>query len=421
MKKLNQNYFTIAVYALAVIAFSLVFLLICVNLGVITSAFGSFFSAIASILYGILFAFLLFPAVKRLDSLYTKLFCKKKERPFLVSGFSITTTLLLTLGVVAALLIVIIPRLLVDAEALYHFITSIKLRLDTFVASHAQTAPFLHDLYLGVTRLFFGDSGEFSLMDTIVSSLSGILSGAIGQISSIFMGLIISVYFLASRRAISSIIGKLVVAILPERHVNRFVMFFKRLYTDFASFAFHRFLIAFFFGGITLLFCYLVNVPLLSAIVLLMLLSHLIPVVGPIIGVSISAALVFVLKGTWWGIAFTAAILALEMVVSNAILPHMLPKKLRPPYAVTAAVVLISLSVFGVIGAFIAVPIYATLNIEVRRFIIHRLAKKKLPLAAESYRDFNASVYEEAIKEKNASEAESADDAPGEEPSGDTP
>ena len=79
MKKLNQKYFTIAVYALAVIAFSLVFLLICINLGVITSAVGNFFSAIASILYGILFAFLLFPAVKRLDSLYTKLFAGKSN------------------------------------------------------------------------------------------------------------------------------------------------------------------------------------------------------------------------------------------------------------------------------------------------------------------------------------------------------
>ena len=54
------------------------------------------------------------------------------------------------------------------------------------------------------------------------------------------MGLIIAVYLLASRRAISGILGKLVVAILPERHVNRFVMFFKRLYTDFAAFSFQN-------------------------------------------------------------------------------------------------------------------------------------------------------------------------------------
>lgn len=410
MKKLNQKYFTIAVYALAVIAFSLVFLLICVNLGVITSAIGNFFSAIASILYGILFAFLLFPAVKRLDSLYTKLFCKKKQRPYLVSGFSIATTLLLAIALVAALLIVIIPRLIVDAEALYQFVLNTKLRLDNFVIANAATHPFLHDLYMGITGLLFGEAGDFSLVDAITSSISGILSGAIGQISSIFMGLIIAVYLLASRRAISGIFGKLVVAILPERHVNRFVMFFKRLYTDFGAFSFHRLLSAVFFGGATLLFCHLAKVPLLSAIVLLVLLAHLIPVIGPIIGDAISIVLVIILKGTWWGVGYAVVLLALETFISNAVLPHMLPKKLRPPYAVTAAVVLISLSLFGLIGAFIAVPLYATLNIEMRRFLIHRLAKKKLPLSSEAYRDFNSEVYAVAAEAHAADEEALSDD-----------
>ena len=398
MKKLNQNYFTIAVYTLAVIAFSLVFLLLCINLGVITSAIGNFLSAIASILYGILFAFLLFPAIKRLDSLYTNLFCKKKPRPYLASGFSIATALIVALGIVAALLIVIIPRLIVDAEALYQFVINTKLRLDNFVTANAESHPFLHDLYVGISGILFGENGEFSFMNSLVSSLSGIASTIIGQVSSIFMGLIIAVYLLASRRAISGIIGKLVVAILPERHVNRFVMFFKRLYTDFAAFSFHRILIAFFFGGVTLLFCKLLHVPLLSAIVLLVLIAHLIPVIGPIIGVSVSTVLIVILKGTWWGILYAAALLLFEVLISGVILPHMLPKKLRPPFAITAAVVLISLSIFGVIGAFLAVPIYATLNIETRRFIIHRLAKKKLPLSSEAYRDFDSTVYEHAAK-----------------------
>ena len=73
MKKLDSKYFTIAVYTFAVLAFSLLFLLICLNFGIITAAFSSFLSAITSILYGVFFAFLLFPAVKRLDGLFEKL------------------------------------------------------------------------------------------------------------------------------------------------------------------------------------------------------------------------------------------------------------------------------------------------------------------------------------------------------------
>ena len=125
--------------------------------------------------------------------------------------------------------------------------------------------------------------------------------------------------------------------------------------------------------------------------------------------------LVIILKGTWWGVGYAVVLLALEMFVSNAVLPHILPKKLRPPYAVTAAVVLISLSLFGLIGAFIAVPLYATLNIEVRRFLVHRLAKKKLPLSSEAYRDLNSEVYAKAAEahaeeKATASDEEEADD-----------
>lgn len=404
MKKLNQTYFTIAVYALAVIAFSLVFLLLCINLGMITSAIGSFLSAIASILYGILFSFLLFPAVKRLDILYTRLICKKKPHPFWVSGLSIATALLIALGIIAALLVVIIPRLISDAGELYTFILDTKARLDAFIAQNAEVHPTLHDLYMALTGFLFGTGATSSLMDTLVSSMTGILSVIVGQVSSIFMGLIIAVYLLASRRAISGITGKLVVALIPNRLVNRFVLFFKRLYTDFASFSFNRIVIAFFFGGASLLLCLLLRVPLLSVIVILVLLSQLIPVVGPILGTTVSVLLVIILKGPWWGLLFAAALIALEIFTTTVVLPHMLPKKLRPPYAVTAAVVLLSLSLFGVIGAFAAVPIYATLNIEVRRFLVHRLAKKNLPVSAESYFDFSSDTYEKAIK--NSAEAE---------------
>lgn len=406
MKKLNQTYFTIAVYTFAVIAFSLVFLLLCINLGLITSAIGSFLLAISSILYGILFSFLLFPAVKRLDSLYTRLICKKKNHPYWVSGLSIATALLAALGIIAALLIVIIPRLVSDAGELYRSILAIKVRLDDFVAQNGATHPILYDLYTALTGFLFGTGSSLSWMDSLFSSLSGIVSIVVGQVSSIFMGLIIAVYLLASRRAISGITGKLVVAMIPERHVNRFVLFFKRLYTDFSSFSFNRLIIAFFFGGMSLLLCMLLRVPLLSVIVLLVLLSHLIPVVGPIIGTSISMLLVIILKGPWWGLLYTVIFLTLEILVTNIWLPHMLPKKLRPPYAVTATVVLLGLSLFGVIGAFAAVPVYATLNVEVRRFLVHRLAKKNLPVASEAYHDFSADAYKKVTAECCASEAE---------------
>ena len=393
MKKLNQHYFTVAVYAFAVIAFSLLFLMLCINFGVITSGVGNFLSAISSILYAILFAFLLFPAVKRFDLLYEKILAKKKPHPYLVSGFSIATTVILALGILVALLIVIIPRLVRDAGDLYAYVMDIKLQLDTFVAQNAEAHPMLADLYRAATNFLIGEGS--SLLSGAISSLTGIFSAVIGQVSSIFMGLIIAVYLLATRRVISGITGKL--ALIPERFVNRFVLFFKRLYTDFSAFSFNRLLIAFIFSTAVFFLCLLLRVPLLSMVVLLILLSHLIPVVGPIIGTSLSIALVFILKGPW-GFVYAAVVLALEVLFTSVLLPHMLPKKLRPSYGVTAMMVLLSLALFGVIGAFVAVPLYATLSVEIRRLIVHRLAGKKLPVSTGAYEAFDATAYESAMR-----------------------
>lgn len=416
MKKLNEKYFTIAVYALGVIAFSLLFLLFCINFGWITSAVGSFLSAISSLLYAVFFAFLLFPAVKRFDSLFERLFCKKKPHPYLVSGFSIGVTILIALGLIAALLIIIIPRLLVDAAALYQYVMQFLPRIEAFVAENAVDHPLLGDIYARVLSMLSGSDGTITILDSLLSSFQGILTGIIGQISNIFLGLVIAIYLLASRRVISGIFGKLVVAIIPERYVNRVVVFFKGLYTNVASFSFNRFVIAFLFAMGAFLICLLLRVPLSSVLVIILLITHLIPVVGPILGDTLTIALVFILKGPW-GFLYAAILLALEYFCTQILLSHMLPRKLRPSYAVTAIVVLIAFAFFGVIGAFVAVPLYASISTIFRRLLVHRLQKKKLPTNVAEYESFTAETYNTIVAENAEPASEpsvGADDTSGE-------
>ncbi|MBQ9736430.1 MAG: AI-2E family transporter [Clostridia bacterium] len=404
MKKLNTKYFTIAVYALAVLAVSIVFLLFCINLGAITEAFGSFLSAIGSILYAILFAFLLLPAVKRLEPLFDKLFSKKKPHPHLASGFAIGVTYVLALGIAALIVIVIVPLLIDDINALTSFLAVQKDRLDAFVEANRAQNAMLADLYDSVMDFFFGEGeGGFfsSALGSAIASAGTLLSIVFSQASNIFLGLILSIYLLASRRVLSSVIGKLVVAFIPKERTTGFVMFFKRLYTDFCAFAFNRLVVTLFFSVITFLICSLLGVRLRSVVVLLVLLSHLIPVIGPIVGTTLAIILVFLLSAGWKGFVFAAVVLTLEILCTNLVLPHLLPSKLRPPFALTAVLVLLCMSLFGVIGAFVAVPLYATIAAETRRFIIHRLAKKKLPVSAQAYEDFDLNdmkTAEEAVR-----------------------
>ena len=422
MKKLNQKYFTVSVYVLCVLAFSFLFAMICFNFGNILDSFGTFLAAIASILYGVLFAFILFPAVKRFDLLFEKLFARKKPHPHLVAAFSIGTTFLLMLGVVATVLIFLIPLLIEDLTTFSSFIWELQKNLGAYITENAVEYPILADIYHAIVQFLFGTTeGELPLLDSnfgsAISSLSSILSAVISQASSIFMGLIVAIYLLASRRVISGIFGKLVVALIPRKHSTRFVLFFKRFYTDFCAFSFTRIVVALLFSVCTFLLCHFMNINLSSVVVLAILISHLIPVIGPIIGVPSAITLVFLLSSVWKGVVFALVILALEVLTVNVFMPHMLPKKLRPPYSLTAVIVLLGISFFSILGAFIATPIYTTVSVEFRHFIGHRLAKKKLPVSAEAYENFDYTTLdraEEALKEeKRCAEEERRDEIHG--------
>ena len=228
------------------------------------------------------------------------------------------------------------------------------------------------------------------------------------------MGLIVAIYLLASRRVISGIFGKLVVALIPRKHSTRFVLFFKRFYTDFCAFSFTRIMVALLFSVCSFLLCHFMDISLSSVVVLAILISHLIPVIGPIMGVPAAIILVFLLSSFWKGIVFALVILALEIFAVHVFMPHMLPKKLRPPYSLTAVIVLLGIAFLGIFGAFIATPIYTTVSVEFRHLIGHRLAKKKLPVSAEAYENFDYTTLEraeEALKEeKRKAEEERRDE-----------
>ena len=89
----------------------------------------------------------------------------------------------------------------------------------------------------------------------------------------------------------------------------------------------------------------------------------------------------------------------------------MLKKKLRPNVGATMAVSLVFYSLFGLLGALISIPFYATISVELRGLSAKLLFKKNLPIDTCLYigYDLGAALgFEEVIvlggEEKTASE-----------------
>ena len=424
MKKLNQKYFTIAVYTLAVVAFAILFLLLGLNLKSFFAFFGRILGSIGAIFYGILFALVLLPFVKALERDYGKLLSKRKERRVLITALSLSTVYIVLLAALFAAIWFIIPAIANNFSELYTDVVNYLGGTDGdlsgvignvsnwFENLFKTNSPFLNELFASIEKYleerFLASESAGSLVESVVK----IVSVLITQLSDIFLGLIISVYLLASRRVISGICGKLVVAVFSEKAALKFVVFFKRLYTDFCAFASSRITLSFFVCAGIFVLSWVAGVPMFSVIVIILFICQLIPTLGTLIGVLISSAIVLILSPIH-AIFFIPALIAVELLATYLIMPLFLQKKLRPTHGATAVLVLVGYAVWGLIGAFLAVPIYATLSIEFRKYMAHRLAKKKLPISHEAYEKNDISVLIAESKKNEDAQKEEEKNADG--------
>lgn len=398
MKKAwNERYFTVCVYVLAVVAFSVLFAVLCFNLGAIFGFLHTVTMKISAVWYAILFVFLLLPSVRFFDKRFDKLLSKKKPRPKLAGIFSLIVSYLIALVIVGLFFGSIIPALIDNVSSFTDVLTNSVASLQSLLDRYFSEAGFLSELLQSVYSYVTNTILSVQNTQAVASFALSFLTSALSEISNILIGIMLSIYLLASRRLLTALSGKLLVAIFPEKAAARIVMFFKRLYSDFCHFAASRFFIAFLVAAGAFISGWLLGIPMYSVLVLLLLLSHLIPVVGSILGAIVAVGLAFIFSPER-AIFFLIVVVGVEVLIVHVILPAVLPGKLRPSYGLCAALVLIGFGLFGVLGAFLAVPIYTTVNVEVREILTKRLHKKNLPIATEAYIGFDLSTIPEYRK-----------------------
>lgn len=424
MKPLNTKYFTVAVYALAVIAFTVVFLLLGLHFGEFTAFVGGVIGKIASIFYGIIFALILLPFVKIGEKLYGNLFCRKKEHPFIVSAFSLASVYLLLLGIIFVSIRFLIPAVSKNFDELYGSVSAIiKDYSEKFSALSPSYQEWLSSLSESNSKLvsdilqnlqnYVQDNFlNFGSASALATRLFAFVTGLISQLANIFLGLIISIYLLASRRFLSAVCGKLVVAVFPEKFALKFVVFFKRLYTDFCAFSSVRISFSFVISAIVFISSWIFQLPLFSVFAVVLFFFQLFPSIGTVLGVAI-ASLIVALLSPVKALFFIPALIAVEIVGARVFMPLFMQKKLRPSYGLSTVLVIIGFALFGFVGGFLAVPIYATLNVEVRNFIAHRLVKKNMPISNAIYEEHDLEDVLH-IAEEHAEKAKNADETDGE-------
>lgn len=105
--------------------------------------------------------------------------------------------------------------------------------------------------------------------------------------------------------------------------------------------------------------------------------TNMIPVFGPFIG-AIPGIFILMIIHPLQGLYFALLILAIQQFDGNILGPIILGDKLGLPSLAILFAVVIGGGMFGILGMFIGVPIFAVLYTAIREVVDHRLKKKKL-------------------------------------------
>ena len=344
--------------------------------------FGDAISKLTGILmpfiYGAVIAYLLKPVCNCVENFLRRLLPEKMGTA--ANMLAVTISLLFGILVVYALIMMIVPQLITSVTTLYY---TARNNLNDFVdwASHQEIIASNQKL------LDFIETSYDNLQDTLdnlvrtklVPSMQSLLSGAaLGVMSfvtflkNIVIGLIVSVYLLASRKKFGQQ-GKLILYSLVKPRWADLIMEEVR-YADrmFGGCINGKILDSAIIGVLCYIACLIFKFPSALLVSVIIGVTNVIPFFGPFIG-AIPATLLILIQNPIKALWFVLFVLVLQQVDGNIIGPKILGNTTGLSSFWVLFAILLFGGLWGFVGMIIGVPLFAVIYDVIKKLVFHGL------------------------------------------------
>ncbi len=358
--------------------------------------FGDAISKLTGILmpfiYGAVIAYLLKPVCNCVENFLRRLLPEKMGTA--ANMLAVTISLLFGILVVYALIMMIVPQLITSVTTLYY---TARNNLNDFVdwASHQEIIASNQKL------LDFIETSYDNLQDTLdnlvrtklVPSVQSLLSGAaLGVMSfvtflkNIVIGLIVSVYLLASRKKFGQQ-GKLILYSLVKPRWADLIMEEIR-YADrmFGGFINGKILDSAIIGVLCYIACLIFKFPSALLVSVIIGVTNVIPFFGPFIG-AIPATLLILIQNPIKALWFVLFVLVLQQVDGNIIGPKILGNTTGLSSFWVLFAILLFGGLWGFVGMIIGVPLFAVIYDVLKKFVFHGLRRNEEMELVTTYHD----------------------------------
>lgn len=342
----------------------------------------SILGSLEAVFVGIAIAYILLPLAKRLENLIQR---KKKFR--FARPFSAILTLILALSIVFLFMAMVLPQL-----------------IDT-VASLVKELPGMIELSLAELQTHLPEDSELtaSVMETIESiettavtwiknnflstltTVAGTVKNVGSAIISLVVSLVVAIYLLLDHERYLAQCKKLFLSVSKNEKFNLAV--FDVLHQAnhiFNGFISGKLVDSLIVGIICFIVMSLLKMPYSLLISVIVGVTNIIPMFGPIIG-AVPGAFLLLMISPKQCVIFLIFIVILQQVDGNVIGPRILGNSTGVSALYVTVAILMFGKLWGFLGMLVGVPVFATLYYIVKKFAEQSLRKRGLPTETSEY------------------------------------
>ncbi len=391
-----------------VVVTALVLYLFAVNLDNIFGYISYVAGILKPVIYGAVIAYILNPLMKMYQRWIMAVYERKgKEFPEkkkgLLNGITITLALVTGILIIVVLFIMIIPQIITTMVALvnnlpgqvdaYYKELVEKIENNRFIADTMQEAVLQGTKFLDEKMtsevIPWLRTELLPNLNTYAKQFASGVAAFLSVLYNLFIGLIVAIYLLGSKRVFAAQAKKIVYGLLKKRNADMVIYYVRVSNNMFSGFISGKIVDSAIIGLICFVAMSVLKLPYTMLVSVIVGVTNVIPVFGPYIG-AVPSALLILLVDPKQALYFLILIIVIQQLDGNIIGPAILGEST----GLSAFWVLFSILLFGgfwgIMGMLVGCPLFAVIYRIIKDFISMKLRKKELSDSTWEYMDLKS-------------------------------
>lgn len=385
-----QMFVLFGALALAICMFFIIF-----YMDNIQAAAGKLLRILMPFIYGAVIAYILKPVCNVLERWFVKIFTRKgriqSDAALRLAGpLSVFGSIAIGILIVAALLMMVIPQVFGSLSGL---VTLIQDNLEEFevwivkyVGDQSVITNYIENISEGLSDKL-GVWIQQEVLPQLQTLVTGVTSGVASLVtifSNLFIGLIVAVYLLGSRKKFAVQTKLVLCSILKEKWTRIIVDEVKYADKMFGGFINGKLLDSAIIGIICFIFTWITRMPYGVLVSVIVGVTNIIPFFGPYLG-AVPSALLILMVSPAKCIVFIIFIIILQQFDGNILGPKILGNVTGLSSFWVLFAILTFGGIFGFIGMIVGVPVFAVIYDIIKKLVRRGLSHQGKSELAHKY------------------------------------